>query len=219
MSNRSKLGPFRFAQHLAVFLLVVCGRCRRSASSIVDPRQGPALRLGLVDGAHDHRADRPGPHQGQRRTGREGRQVSLEAISSREEMPGTISAFGTKVDDPRAFPAGTAADVGDGQTLTVNADGTYVFTSPTHSTTRGQRIFSCRRCRRDSPRRTIRGAVLGGHRAVLRQFADRHHPGDHHPDPDRRLRRLCAGLDEDSRAVGCSWRWSSACWSFRCRCR
>ena len=43
------------------------------------------------------------------------------------------------------------------------------------------------------------GAVLGRHRPLLHELADRHHPGDRHPDPDRRLRGLCAGLDALSR--------------------
>lgn len=42
----------------------------------------------------------------------------------------TIGAFGTKVNAPSALPAGQAADIGDGVTLTVNSDGTYVLTSP-----------------------------------------------------------------------------------------
>ena len=43
------------------------------------------------------------------------------------------------------------------------------------------------------------GAVFGRHRPLLHELADRHHSRDDHPDPDRRLRRLCAGLDAVSR--------------------
>ena len=43
------------------------------------------------------------------------------------------------------------------------------------------------------------GAVFRRHRPLLHELADGHHPRDHHPDPDRRLRRLRAGLDALSR--------------------
>ena len=43
------------------------------------------------------------------------------------------------------------------------------------------------------------GAVFRRHRPLVHEFADRHHPRDRHPDPDRRLRRLRAGLDALSR--------------------
>ncbi|MGJ7040836.1 carbohydrate ABC transporter permease [Shinella sp. BE166] len=53
-----------------------------------------------------------------------------------------VSAFGFRPLQPTAFEAGTAADIGDGQTLTVKEDGSYEIVSPTRMEgTRGQRIF------------------------------------------------------------------------------
>ncbi|MGQ3212112.1 MAG: carbohydrate ABC transporter permease [Shinella sp.] len=53
-----------------------------------------------------------------------------------------ISAFGFRPLQPTAFAAGAPADIGDGQTLTVNEDGSYEIVSPTKMEgTRGQRIF------------------------------------------------------------------------------
>ncbi|MBB5043773.1 carbohydrate ABC transporter permease [Shinella fusca] len=53
-----------------------------------------------------------------------------------------VSAFGVRPMQPAAFKAGTAADIGDGQTLTVAEDGNYEIVSPTKMEgTRGQRIF------------------------------------------------------------------------------
>ena len=53
-----------------------------------------------------------------------------------------VSAFGFRPLQPAAFEAGTPADIGDGQTLTVNADGSYEIVSPAKMEgTRGQRIF------------------------------------------------------------------------------
>ncbi|WP_314092725.1 carbohydrate ABC transporter permease [Shinella sp. M31] len=53
-----------------------------------------------------------------------------------------VSAFGVRPLQPAAFEAGKPADLGDGQTLTVNEDGSYQIVSPTKMEgTRGQRIF------------------------------------------------------------------------------
>jgi alpha-glucoside transport system permease protein len=53
-----------------------------------------------------------------------------------------VSAFGVRPMQPAAFEPGTAADIGDGQTLTVNEDGSYEIVSPARiEGTRGQRIF------------------------------------------------------------------------------
>ena len=53
-----------------------------------------------------------------------------------------ISAFGVKSANPTEFPAGTAADLGDGVTLQVNADGSFVMSSPkAFEGERGRRIY------------------------------------------------------------------------------
>jgi len=55
---------------------------------------------------------------------------------------GTVISFGTRVQAPNEFEAGQSADLGDGVTLTVNADGSYQLTSPVaFEGSRGQRIF------------------------------------------------------------------------------
>src|SRR5436190_501177 len=54
---------------------------------------------------------------------------------------GVIKAFGNRVQKPSEFPAGTRADIGEGQTLQVNADGSYVLASPTAFTNeKGARV-------------------------------------------------------------------------------
>jgi alpha-glucoside transport system permease protein len=49
-----------------------------------------------------------------------------------------VSAWGTSSREPAAYEAGTRADLGNGQTLTVQEDGSYVFTST--ATTEGTRL-------------------------------------------------------------------------------
>ena len=53
---------------------------------------------------------------------------------------GTVSAFGTRSVAPAEFPAGEVADLGDGESLLVNPDGSYVYTSP-EEIDRGPRIY------------------------------------------------------------------------------
>jgi alpha-glucoside transport system permease protein len=53
-----------------------------------------------------------------------------------------ISAFGIKSASPTEFPAGAVADLGDGVTLQLNADGTFILSSPkAFEGERGQRVY------------------------------------------------------------------------------
>ncbi|MER9642527.1 carbohydrate ABC transporter permease [Mesorhizobium sp. M0239] len=53
-----------------------------------------------------------------------------------------ISAFGVKSAAPTQYPAGTTADLGDGVTLQLNADGSFVMASPkAFEGDRGQRVY------------------------------------------------------------------------------
>lgn len=52
-----------------------------------------------------------------------------------------ISAFGVSSRALGAFQPGDTAEAGDGETLTLNADGSYVYTSVEEPGRRGQRIF------------------------------------------------------------------------------
>ncbi|WP_322417533.1 carbohydrate ABC transporter permease [Mesorhizobium huakuii] len=53
-----------------------------------------------------------------------------------------ISAFGVKAAAPTQYPAGSSADLGDGVTLQVNAEGSFVMTSPkAFEGDRGQRLY------------------------------------------------------------------------------
>ncbi len=57
------------------------------------------------------------------------------------EDRGTISSWGLGTRDPRANPVGSAVTLEDGQTLAIQQNGDYVFTSPTRfEEGRGQRV-------------------------------------------------------------------------------
>lgn len=59
-----------------------------------------------------------------------------------DAAPRDISAFGTKAAAPTEHKAGTAADLGDGVTLQLNADGSFVMASPkAFEGDRGQRVY------------------------------------------------------------------------------
>ena len=85
----------------------------------------------------------------------------------------------------------------DGGEITVQANGDYVWTSPTtvHLHRLAAHLLRRRRPAALHARQLCRGADRGRHRPVVHQLAHRRHSRDRHPDPDRRLRRLCAGLD------------------------
>ncbi|MBJ3763045.1 carbohydrate ABC transporter permease [Maribius pontilimi] len=53
---------------------------------------------------------------------------------------GEVVAFGTSGREPGAFPAGEPVEIGDGETLVVNADGTYEWRT-TEEPDRGQRVY------------------------------------------------------------------------------
>jgi alpha-glucoside transport system permease protein len=55
---------------------------------------------------------------------------------------GKIQSFGTKVTAPAEFPVGQPADLGDGESLTVQPDGTYTYTkNAPFEAGRGKRVY------------------------------------------------------------------------------
>jgi alpha-glucoside transport system permease protein len=68
--------------------------------------------------------------------------ISGNLFEGQDAVSGKVSFFGTKVQAPGAYAAGSAADLENGQTLTVSGDGTYSLTSPTaFDNERGGRVF------------------------------------------------------------------------------
>ncbi len=59
-----------------------------------------------------------------------------------ESGGGTVRYFGTRVADPAEFEAGETADIGDGETLVVNEDGSYIHSSTVpFDGERGRRVY------------------------------------------------------------------------------
>lgn len=59
-----------------------------------------------------------------------------------EGATGHVTAFGTRSQEPNKYQAGEVADLGDGETLQVNADGTYVLSAPkAFEGERGRRVY------------------------------------------------------------------------------
>ncbi len=55
---------------------------------------------------------------------------------------GKISAFGVRVQEPAAFEAGTTADLGEGESLVINEDGTYQYSkNASFEGSRAKRVY------------------------------------------------------------------------------
>jgi alpha-glucoside transport system permease protein len=66
----------------------------------------------------------------------------IEGNLFEEGQSRTIRAFGTRAQNPAEHPAGSVADLGDGATLQVNEDGSFVMSSPTpFEGERGRRVY------------------------------------------------------------------------------
>ncbi len=59
-----------------------------------------------------------------------------------EGKSGHVSAFGVRVQEPAAFKAGTSADLGDGETLQLNEDGSYQYSkNASFDGSRAKRVY------------------------------------------------------------------------------
>ncbi|MGL4094228.1 carbohydrate ABC transporter permease [Agrobacterium cavarae] len=59
-----------------------------------------------------------------------------------EGKSGQVSAYGVRVQEPAAFKAGTSADLGDGETLQLNEDGSYQYSkNASFEGSRAKRVY------------------------------------------------------------------------------
>jgi alpha-glucoside transport system permease protein len=117
-----------------------------------------------------------------------------------EDVP-AISVWGTSSRAIDAYVPGDVADLGDGETFTVAPKAIIRWAAMT-------RRFRAGGSGSSSPPTSAAGIharpttaascsipATGGHGQGVLQHADGDDPGHDHPDPDRGLRGLCAGLD------------------------
>lgn len=140
-SGKSFLG--RFGVHIAVFVFVAIWTIPTLGILVSSLRDKEQL---IVSGWWTALATSSGTQAG--RTGTAETQVEKDGqfhIMGNLFDAGdarTLTAFGIKAQQPTQFEAGTVADLGDGVSLQVNDDGSYVLASPkAFDGSRGQRIY------------------------------------------------------------------------------
>ena len=138
----SSRSPLVFAVHLAVLLLVALWTLPTAGLLISSLRDKDQLAVSgwwtALSTSSQNMTGRAAAPEAQ--VERDGKFVIAGKLI--EEGEAKVSAFGFRPMQPTAFEASTTADIGDGQSLTVNEDGSYEIASPTRMEgSRGQRIF------------------------------------------------------------------------------
>ena len=145
MFKKISLEPSRFALHLAVLVIITLWTLPTAGlliSSLRDKNQLAASGWWTALSSADR--SQVGRMKGKADQVEKDGKFVIEGnlFEGEEAAAGKVSAFGTKVQTPGANPAGSTVELEGGQTLTVNADGTYVLSSPrAFENDRGGRIF------------------------------------------------------------------------------
>ncbi|MBB4568684.1 carbohydrate ABC transporter permease [Rhizobium leucaenae] len=145
IGNLGRIGPARLFVHFVVLLIVLIWllptlgifvTALRDRDQIVVSGWWTAFagstRTTAVRLAGTDKATQDGPNY-----------VISGNVSSDSNGNGKIESFGMRVQDPAAYKAGAPADIGNGETLTVNADGSYRYqkNAAFDADTRGKRIY------------------------------------------------------------------------------
>lgn len=145
MWQRIKLEPSKFALNFAVTLIILIWTLPTAGLLISSLRDANLIAasgwwtaLSTVDRSAQGRTK---PTSEQVEQG--GKFViSGNLFENGDGRRSAIKAYGTKVVKPNEFAPGTTANYDDGRTMTVNADGSYVYTSPVKfEDGKGQRVF------------------------------------------------------------------------------
>jgi alpha-glucoside transport system permease protein len=144
MLDRIKLEPSRYALHFAVLIIVALWTLPTLGilvSSLRDKNQIAVSGWWTALSTSEQRdqARMKGKADQVEKDG--AFTISGNLFEGVEAKP-VISAWGTNINKSDANAAGATADLGDGVMLTVNADGSYVMTSPkAFEDERGRRVF------------------------------------------------------------------------------
>jgi alpha-glucoside transport system permease protein len=144
MFKKMALEPSRWALHIAVIVIVALWTLPTAGLLVSSLRDKDQIAVsGWWTALSTSESSTAGRMKGKAdQVEKDGKFTISGNLFEGGEAAGTIKAFGTKIQNPGAFPAGTTAELENGQTLTVNADGTYVLTSPTaFENDRGARVF------------------------------------------------------------------------------
>jgi alpha-glucoside transport system permease protein len=145
MFRKISLEPSRFALHLAVLVIITLWTLPTAGlliSSLRDKNQLAASGWWTALSSADR--SQVGRMKGKADQIEKDGKFVIEGnlFEGEDAVAGKVSAFGTKVQTPGANPAGSTVELEGGQTLTVNADGTYTLSSPTaFENDRGGRVF------------------------------------------------------------------------------
>jgi alpha-glucoside transport system permease protein len=145
MFKKISLEPSRFALHLAVLVIITLWTLPTAGlliSSLRDKNQLAASGWWTALSSADR--NQVGRMKGKADQVEKDGKFVIEGnlFEGEDAVAGKVSAFGTKVQTPGANPAGSTVELEGGQTLTVNADGTYVLSSLTaFENDRGGRVF------------------------------------------------------------------------------
>lgn len=139
-----RLEPSRFFLHLAVLIIVALWTLPTAGllvSSLRDKDQIAVSGWWTALATSEQRAQ--GRTAGKAaQVEKDGKFVIAGNLFDAESAHSSLSAWGTNVNKPDANVPGTTADLGNGQTLTVNADGSYEWTSTAaFADERGRRVF------------------------------------------------------------------------------
>ncbi|KEQ09400.1 carbohydrate ABC transporter permease [Pseudorhizobium pelagicum] len=138
-----RIGLPRLAVHLSVLLIVIIWLIPTLGILVTSVRDRDQITTSgwwtAFSSSVQTSAARLGDPSEQRQ---EGAAYVIAGNVFEEGAAGTVRAFGVRVQEPAAFEAGEAAEIGDGETLTVNEDGSYVHASTApFEGSRGQRVY------------------------------------------------------------------------------
>lgn len=144
MLDRIRLEPSRFLLHLAVFVIVALWTLPTAGllvSSLRDKDQIAASGWWTALSTSEQR--------GQVRLKGKADQVEADGrfvisgnLFDGANSPGPVTAWGTNINKPGANAPGASVDLGKGQTIAVEADGTYTIASEeAFAEERGRRLF------------------------------------------------------------------------------
>ena len=144
MASRFALEPSRYALHIAVLIIVAIWTLPTAGLLVSSLRDKDQIAVsGWWTALQTSQQSLKGRLKGKAdQVEKDGKFTISGNVFEAGDGAGVVKAFGTRVQKPDAFAPGVTAEMDNGQTLTVNADGSYVQSSPTaFESEQGARVF------------------------------------------------------------------------------